>query len=106
MIAPLGLIAPGFAYGEGGPEDVQQAFGYVPAGLQTLSSFFSAPLSGYTIPLPFLNGANAALWQAGVGYEIAGIVGILLIGAAILILGRVLGRGGDPAEDIAGSAPA
>jgi cobalt/nickel transport system permease protein len=106
VIAPLGLIAPGFAYGEGSPGDVQQAFGYVPAGLQGLSSFFSAPLSGYNIPLPFFGDSNAALWHAGVGYEIAGIIGILLIGAVMLVLGRFLGRGHDPAEDIAQSATA
>ena len=37
MLAPLGLIAPGFAYGEGSAEDVQAAFGYVPKGLQDIS---------------------------------------------------------------------
>jgi cobalt/nickel transport system permease protein len=94
VIAPLGLIAPGLAYGEGTPGDVGQAFGYVPSGLKALSSFFSAPLSGYTIPLPFFNDANGDLWQAGIGYEIAGMAGILLIGAAMLGLGRLLRRRG------------
>jgi len=37
VIAPLGLIAPGIAYGEGGTENVKAAFGYVPSGLQSLS---------------------------------------------------------------------
>src|SRR5450759_2351005 len=68
VIAPLGLIAPGFAYGEGRAADVQAAFGYIPQGLQHLSGIFSAPLSGYTIPLPFFSGANGALWHAAVGY--------------------------------------
>ena len=47
IIAPLGLIAPGFAYGEGSTEDVQAAFGYIPKGLHDLSTIFSAPFSGY-----------------------------------------------------------
>jgi hypothetical protein len=34
VVAPLGLIAPGFAYGEGSTADVKAAFGYVPGGLQ------------------------------------------------------------------------
>ncbi len=63
VVAPIGLIAPGFAYGEGSAEDVQAAFGYVPQGLQDLSGFFSAPLADYNIPLPFFSGANAALWH-------------------------------------------
>jgi cobalt ECF transporter T component CbiQ/cobalamin biosynthesis protein CbiM len=92
VIAPLGLIAPGFAYGEGGTAAVQQAFGYVPGGLQQLSGFFSAPLSGYNLPLPFFDGANAALWQSAIGYEIAGIVGILLIGTVMLALSRLILR--------------
>ncbi|HXR27016.1 MAG TPA: cobalt transporter CbiM, partial [Candidatus Baltobacteraceae bacterium] len=40
IIAPLGLIAPGFAYGEGNAEDVRAAFGYIPQGLQQLSGIF------------------------------------------------------------------
>ncbi len=92
VIAPLGLIAPGFAYGEGGVADVQAAFGYIPQGLRNLSGFFSAPLSGYTIPLPFFEGANATLWHAAVGYQAAGIVGILLCGGVVLAVARLLGR--------------
>ena len=67
VVAPLGLIAPGFAYGEGSTEDVKAAFGYVPSGLQDLSGVFSAPLSGYNLPLPFFSDASAPLWHAAVG---------------------------------------
>ena len=48
ILAPLGLIAPGFAYGEGGADDVQAAFGYVPEGLHDLSSTASARRSTTT----------------------------------------------------------
>jgi cobalt/nickel transport system permease protein len=98
VIAPLGLIAPGFAYGEGSTEDVHAAFGYVPQGLQDLSSVFAAPLSGYDIPLPFFSDANGELWHAAIGYEITGIVGILLCGLVILGIARLLG-GGDGQAD-------
>lgn len=97
VVAPLGLIAPGFAYGEGSTEDVQAAFGYVPQGLQDLSSFFAAPLSGYNIPLPFFSDANAELWHAAIGYEITGIIGMLLCGLLIVGIAQVVrGRGGEP----------
>jgi cobalt/nickel transport system permease protein len=92
VIAPLGLITPGFAYGEGSAADVQQAFGYVPKGLHAFSSFFSAPFADYNIPLPFFNGSEAHLWQQAVGYEITGIIGILLVGAIAYGLALLIGK--------------
>jgi hypothetical protein len=106
VLAPLGLIAPGFAYGEGSADDVQAAFGYVPQGLRDLSSMFSAPLGGYNLPLPFFSDANAQLWHAAIGYEIAGILGILLCGGAIYGLTWLIRRSaGDPATDDEAGAP-
>jgi len=99
ILAPLGLIAPGFAYGEGSTQDVAAAFGYVPKGLSDLSSIFSAPLAGYNLPLPFFSDANAALWQQALGYEIAGIIGILLLGGLVYGFGLLLGRRGRAADD-------
>lgn len=93
IIAPLGLIAPGIAYGEGGTSDVKAAFGYVPKGLRDLSGLFSHPLDGYNVPLPFFSSDSAPLWHQAIGYEICGIVGILLLttivyGMASLLRGR------------------
>ena len=90
VVAPLGLIAPGFAYGEGGVGNVQAAFGYVPSGLNSLSGVFIAPLAGYNMPLPFFSEANAPLWHAGIGYELAGIIGILAVGGAVYAIARLL----------------
>jgi len=94
VTAPLGLIAPGFAYGEGSTEDVKAAFGYVPSGLQDLSGVVTAPLAGYNLPLPFFEDASAPLWHAAIGYEISGILGILAAGGIVYAIARVLGRGG------------
>jgi cobalt/nickel transport system permease protein len=98
VIAPIGLIAPGFAYGEGSTEDVQQAFGYVPHGLQQLSGVFSAPLGGYNIPIGFFSGENAPLWHQAIGYELAGLAGILLLGAVVVGGGYLLSRLGGPSR--------
>jgi cobalt/nickel transport system permease protein len=98
VLAPLGLIAPGFAYGEGSAEDVHAAFGYVPKGLQDLSTIFSAPLAGYNLPLPFFSHASAALWQTAIGYEISGIVGILLVGGVMLALSALIRRRDNPSR--------
>jgi cobalt/nickel transport system permease protein len=98
VVAPLGLIAPGFAYAEGGAPDLKAAFGYVPSGLQDLSGIFGAPLSGYNLPLPFFSEANAPLWHAGIGYEIAGVLGIVAVGAATYLVARLLRRRGAVSE--------
>ncbi len=104
VIAPLGLIAPGIAYGEGNTEDVKAAFGYVPSGLQSLSGVFSAPLAGYNIPLPFFSDANGALWHAAIGYEISGIIGILAVGGVVYAVARLLRRGSGSNEAAEGMA--
>ena len=98
VVAPLGLIAPGLAYGEGSTVDVKAAFGYVPSGLQDLSGVFGAPFSGYNLPLPFFSDANAPLWHAGIGYEIAGVLGIVVVGAATYLVARLLRRWGAASE--------
>lgn len=102
ILAPLGLIAPGFGFGEGGPADLQAEFGYVPQGLQTVSGVFSAPLKDYNLPLPFFSGADAPLWHTALGYELAGLVGMLVVGMVIWALGRLLLR--RPAEPAGASA--
>ena len=101
MLAPLGLIAPGFAYGEGSVADVQAAFGYVPSGLRNLSGVFSAPLSGYNLPLPFFSEAHAPIWHAGIGYEISGVIGMLTAGGLVYALARAL-RGSNSDDMAAG----
>ncbi|HEX7497568.1 MAG TPA: cobalt transporter CbiM [Candidatus Limnocylindrales bacterium] len=100
VVAPLGLIAPGFAYGEGTAANVKSAFGYVPSGLRDLSGVFAAPLSGYNVPLPFFSGASTPLWHAAIGYEVAGILGMLVVGGVVYVLARVLRRG-DASDDAA-----
>jgi cobalt/nickel transport system permease protein len=106
VLAPLGLIAPGFAYGEGSTEDVHQAFGYVPGGLQHLSGVFSAPLAGYNIPIGFFDGAKAPLWHQAIGYELAGVIGMLVLGAVVIGLAALIrvSRAPDAAEPEPASA--
>jgi hypothetical protein len=99
ILAPIGLIAPGFAYGEGSAEDVHAELGYVPQGLQDMSSFFSAPFKDYNVPLPFFSDADAPLWRVALGYEITGLLGMLLLGALLLGLTTLLThRGPDPRQ--------
>jgi cobalt/nickel transport system permease protein len=98
IITPIGLIAPGFAYGEGSPDDLQKELGYVPEGLQNLTGFFSAPFKDYNVPLPFFNGADAPLWHTAIGYEIAGLIGMLALGLVLWGIGTLIMRRTDQAE--------
>jgi hypothetical protein len=73
----------------------------VPKGLHDLSTVFSAPLAGYNVPLPFFSDANAALWQQAIGYEIAGILGMLMLGVAIYAVVWLIRRPGARRSDAA-----
>ena len=50
ILAPLGLLAVGETFGEWGPEEVKEKLGFVPPGLEQLSSLWSAPLPDYALP--------------------------------------------------------
>lgn len=90
IIAPLGLITPGFAFAEGSPEDIEAEFNYIPEGLQQTAGFFSAPLPDYTIP--FVSDESSPLWHIAIGYELSGIIGFLLLGVIALGIGWLLRR--------------
>lgn len=74
VASPLGLLAPGTAWGEWGTAELTaRGFQSVPAGLQQLSGLWGAPLSSYNIP---------ALGNTNLGYIVSAAVGVLL--AALL----------------------
>jgi len=90
ILTPLGLLLPGYfkagsAWGEWGIGQIEVLAGYVPAGLQKLSSLYNAPLADYTFngwedkPLPYL----------GFSYIISAIAGILLIVLVVMLLGKI-----------------
>ncbi|MBU4214189.1 MAG: cobalt transporter CbiM [Actinobacteria bacterium] len=106
-LVPLGLLAPGGAFGEDAPGDLDLpslGLSAVPAGLNRFSGFWSHTLLG---DYGFADGQNAVL-----GYWVSALVGIAVIGAAIWLLGRALAalgarRGtGDGRRDTPVDAPA
>jgi cobalt/nickel transport system permease protein len=74
VASPLGLLAPGTAWGEWGTQELTRlGLGAIPAGLVKLSSIWGAPLAGYD--LPALGNANLGyLLSAGVGIGITALV--------------------------------
>jgi len=72
VAAPLGLLAPGTAWGEWTAAQLaSHGLGAVPQGMAQLESLWGAPLARYDLP---------ALGNSNAGYLLSAIVGIGLVG--------------------------
>ncbi len=80
LLTPLGLLAPGSAWGEWGSDEVKSMLGYVPAGMAKFSELWRAPLPDYAVP---------GLGDTE-GYILSAVVGIALIAVVTWGLGRIL----------------
>jgi cobalt/nickel transport system permease protein len=70
VASPLGLLAPGTAWGEWGTQELTKlGLKVIPAGLEKLSTLWGAPLADYDL---------AALGNANLGYIFSAIVGVIL----------------------------
>jgi cobalt/nickel transport system permease protein len=68
VASPLGLLAPGTAWGEWGTDELSKmGLSAIPSGLEKLSALWGAPLADYDLP---------ALGNANLGYILSAIVGI------------------------------
>ncbi len=83
VLAPIGLVATGDAWGEWGKEAFESMIGFVPAGLARFADFWSAPFADYTVP-----GANDFA-----GYIISAFGGMLLVIIFTWAIGKMLARG-------------
>ncbi|WP_214415124.1 cobalt transporter CbiM [Sphaerisporangium fuscum] len=98
LLTPLGLLAPGGAFGEDAPEDLDLAglhLNAVPEGLNKYNGFWhNAILNGYD----FTGDGNPWL-----GYILSAVVGIAVIGVAVYLIAVVVraltGRRGDDTRD-------
>jgi cobalt/nickel transport system permease protein len=96
VLTPLGLLAPGGAFGEDVPQDLDLAkynLQAVPEGLQKYSDFWgNTLLPGY---------GDGSAWQ----YILSAVIGILVIGLVVgglFALLRLRGKGEDESPDPAG----
>jgi L-asparagine transporter-like permease len=85
VCVPLGLIATGTAFGEWGPDELQRAVGYVPAGFQQLTGLWNAPLDSYDLP-----GNHTTISTQTPGYYVSAIVGVLVAFAIVYGIGKIL----------------
>ncbi len=84
LLTPLGLLAPGTAWGEWGRSELEQlGLGYIPAGFDRWSNLWSAPIQGYELK---------ELGNPTIAYMFSAIVGIALTVAVIVGLAWLVGR--------------
>jgi cobalt/nickel transport protein len=87
VLTPLGLIATGETFGEWSKEVIKERLGYVPSGLEGLSSIWSAPMPDYGIP-----GLGDTTIGAAAGYVLSAIVGVLVCVGALYLFGKLIAR--------------
>jgi cobalt/nickel transport system permease protein len=72
VASPLGLLAPGTAWGEWGADELGElGLSFIPQGLKALEGLWGAPLADYDLP---------ALGNPSLGYILSAVVGVILIG--------------------------
>ena len=90
VLVPLGLLAPGGAFGEGAASDLKSALGFVPAGFAALSGHWHALLDDYGVPnTPYAGTAPNLLGQS-IGYYVAAVVGIAIIAGVTFLITRLI----------------
>ena len=93
VLSPLGLLLPehfkaGSAWGEWGVDEIRQMVGYIPKGLEKLSSLWSAPIPDYT----FKGWEGKSFLSLSFAYIFSAAIGIIVCVGVVLILGKFLSR--------------
>ena len=90
IASPLGLLAPGTAWGEWGTEELTtMGLHSIPAGLERLSGLWGAPLADYDLP---------ALGNANLGYLLSAVLGIAIVALVVWLFTALLTAGAKPVE--------
>ena len=95
ILVPAGLILPrhfnaGCAWGEWGNDRIKVLIGYIPAGMEKLSSLWNAPIPNYA--LRKLDGKS--FLSISLAYVISAIAGILVITGIVFLIGKFLNKKG------------
>ncbi len=97
LLSPLGLVLPeyfkaGDAWGEWGTDSLHEMVGYIPQGLEKLSSLWNAPIPDYAFKgweekgITFLSGA----------YIFSALLGISIVVIIVMTLGKLVVKKGQP----------
>jgi len=92
VITPIGLLAPGTAWGEWGAQELTRlGLSFIPKGVNQLSGLWSAPMRGYNVP---------ALGNANAGYILSAIVGVLITTGVVWLLSMLITSGKKTSPEI------
>jgi len=84
ILTPIGMIAPGTAWGEWSAEEIGKRIGFIPQGFSKLQNVWNALLPDYSIPA--LSGKYGAVGA----YIISGIVGIIVSGLIVFAIAKLI----------------
>ena len=87
IAVPIGLLAVGTAYGEWGVEELKELVGFIPAGLESVSSTWAAPIPDYVLP-----SLEESFLNLSLAYWLSAIVGVILSGGLLILIGKVITR--------------
>lgn len=90
IIAPIGLIASGTAYGEWASDELKDKIGYVPHGVEELADLWHAPMKDYNIP----NGPSFENSKpvASAGYILSALIGVIISGGLLYFIGKKVAK--------------
>jgi len=87
ILAPLGLLAAGTAYGEWAPDALKDKVGFVPAGLEILSGIWKAPMQDYSV-----SGAEESMTLSSEAYILSALVGVIIGGSFLYFVGKKVAK--------------
>ena len=87
ILAPLGLLAVGETFGEWGNEELEEKIGFVPSGLERLSSLWSAPMPDYALP-----GIGESMTAASAAYILSAVIGVVICAGLLYFIGKRMAK--------------
>ncbi len=87
ILAPLGLLAVGEAYGEWSPDEFQQKVGFIPQGLEHLSGLWNAPMADYSLPR-----ADDSMTFSSIAYILSALIGVAIGGSLLYFVGKKIAK--------------
>ena len=84
ILTPLGLMATGDTFGEWSNKEVKEKLGFVPGGLEHLSSLWGAPLPDYAFQ------GEGSQHGAVTAYILSAVIGVVICIGILYLVGRRL----------------
>ncbi len=85
LLAPLGLVAPGGAWGEWELIEVKQRIGFIPQGMNRFHMIIKNFFPDYSLP-----GLNKNFFQSAMGYILSAVIGICAIVLLFWLLWKLI----------------